>query len=259
MYLCRCLSVCRPIYLWRPTCPLSVLTDAADIHCVLQRVLLAASTLSFLSSPPPCLSFCLPASLLSPSLTLSLRIGNLGDITLRAVEVLRNVDVVASEDTRRTSRLLKHLQLPFTKLISHHEHNWKNSAPEIVAMAQAGQSIALVSDAGTPGICDPGTQLIDACIKAGVRVEPIPGACAAAAAVSVAAMAVQGFAFLGFIPPKGTPRQKAMAQVASSSLPVVIYEAPHRVLMTLRDLASLCGNDRQLLVARELTKVTLIC
>jgi len=259
MYLCRCLSVCRPIYLWRPTCPLSVLTDAADIHCVLPRVLLAASTLCFPSSPPPCLSFCLLASFLSHSLTLSLRIGNLGDITLRAVEVLRNVDVVASEDTRRTSRLLKHLQLPFTKLISHHEHNWKNSAPEIVAMAQAGQSIALVSDAGTPGICDPGTQLIDACIKAGVRVEPIPGACAAAAAVSVAAMAVQGFAFLGFIPPKGTPRQKAMAQVASSSLPVVIYEAPHRVLMTLRDLASLCGNDRQLLVARELTKVTLIC
>ena len=113
-------------------------------------------------------------------------IGNLGDITLRAVEVLRSVDIVASEDTRRTSRLLKHLQLPFTKLISHHEHNWRNSAPEIVAMAQAGQSIALVSDAGTPGICDPGMQLVDACIKAGVRVEPIPGACAAAAAVSVA-------------------------------------------------------------------------
>jgi hypothetical protein len=118
-------------------------------------------------------------------------IGNLGDITLRAIEVLQGVDVIASEDTRRTSRLLQHLQLPFTKLISHHEHNWRSSTPEIVAMASSGKAIALVSDAGTPGICDPGMQLVQACIHAGVRVEPIPGACAAAAAVSVSAMAAQ--------------------------------------------------------------------
>jgi len=122
-------------------------------------------------------------------------------------------------------------------------------------MAQAGRSIALVSDAGTPGICDPGMQLVDACIKAGVRVEPIPGACAAAAAVSVAAMAAQGFAFMGFIPPKGAARQKVLLQIVSSWLPVVVYEAPHRVLQTLRELLALCEQDRLILVARELTKM----
>ena len=182
-------------------------------------------------------------------------IGNLGDITLRAIDVLRGVDVVASEDTRRTARLLQHLGISYKKLISHHEHNWRSSAPEIVRTLQAGQAVALVSDAGTPGVCDPGMQLVAACIDAGIRVEPIPGACAAAAAVSVSAMAGTGFAFMGFLPPKGTPRKKALAAVAGAGLPVVIYEAPHRVVMTLKDLAHSLGGHRPLLVARELTKV----
>ena len=182
-------------------------------------------------------------------------IGNLGDITLRAIDVMRGVDVVASEDTRRTARLLQHLGISYKKLISHHEHNWRSSAPEIVRTLQAGQAVALVSDAGTPGICDPGMQLVAACIDAGIRVEPIPGACAAAAAVSVSAMAGTGFAFMGFLPPKGTPRKKALAAVAGAGLPVVIYEAPHRVVMTLKDLAHSLGGHRPLLVARELTKV----
>lgn len=180
-------------------------------------------------------------------------IGNLEDITVRALAVLHGVDVIASEDTRRTGRLLKHFGIA-TPQVSHHEHNWRAASVQLVKRMQTGESVAVVSDAGTPGIADPGTELVRACVAGGVRVEPVPGACAAVAAVSAAGLAGDGFAFRGFLPPKGAARREALLAACASTVPVVLYEAPHRLLLTLREL---CAEDstRPLLVARELTKM----
>ncbi|EKX50044.1 hypothetical protein GUITHDRAFT_67488 [Guillardia theta CCMP2712] len=185
-------------------------------------------------------------------------IGNLNDMTVRAVNVLKQVDVIASEDTRhllsrRTGRMLKHFDIK-TPQISHHEHNRQGSVSEIVNMARAGRSIAIVSDAGTPAISDPGTEVVRACLQEGIRVEPIPGACAAVAAVSISGMAKEGFCFGGFIPAKGSMRQQFVERVVSSPSPMVLYEAPHRLLATLEDLCAHCP-DRDVIVARELTKI----
>lgn len=180
-------------------------------------------------------------------------IGNLEDITMRALAVLKGVDFVASEDKRRTGRLLKHFGIS-TPQLSHHEHNWRAAAPEIVERLQSGQSAAVVSDAGTPGIADPGTELVRACVTGGVKVEPIPGACAAVAAVSAAGLAGDGFAFLGFLPAKGAARRAALHAALASQTQAVLYEAPHRLAATLRELAAE-DPGRELLVARELSKL----
>ncbi|KAJ1494113.1 tetrapyrrole methylase, partial [Baffinella frigidus] len=157
-------------------------------------------------------------------------IGNLEDITVRALAVLHGVDVIASEDTRRTGRLLKHFGIA-TPQVSHHEHNWRAASVQLVKRMQTGESVAVVSDAGTPGIADPGTELVRACVAGGVRVEPVPGACAAVAAVSAAGLAGDGFAFRGFLPPKGAARREALLAACASTVPVVLYEAPHRTQM----------------------------
>jgi len=182
-------------------------------------------------------------------------IGNLEDISARALRVLREVSLVAAEDTRRTGQLLQHFGLT-TRTISFHEHSEKGKAADLVARLQAGESIALVSDAGTPVVSDPGAHLIRLAHEAGVRVEPIPGANAVVAALSGSGFGADGFAFLGFPPSKGSERGAWFARLraASGVVPVaVFYEAPHRIEETLAELRRVIGDVR-VCVARELTK-----
>jgi len=186
-------------------------------------------------------------------------VGNLGDITLRALDVLRGVDVIASEDTRTTGLLLKALGLTKKPQMSHHKHNVQSRVPELVRKAQVENlSIAVVSDAGTPGISDPGNELAAACWAAGVPVVPVPGACAAVAAVSVSGFASTEFVFIGFLPAKsGKSRKAKVAEVATQDRPCVLYESPNRVLRTLMEIreADETGGERMVMCARELTKL----
>lgn len=183
-------------------------------------------------------------------------IGNLEDITLRAIRTLRDVDVIASEDTRNTAALLRALGIPKKQLIAHHDHNLESSVPKLVSMLQEGASIAVVSDAGTPGISDPGLQLAAACAAASVPVVPVPGPCAAVAALSVAGIPDSGeFVFSGFIPRANRARRSKIAELVSERRAVVIYEAPHRMLDTLGDLSAAGAGGRGVMVARELTKL----
>jgi 16S rRNA (cytidine1402-2'-O)-methyltransferase len=180
-------------------------------------------------------------------------IGNLEDITLRALRVLREVAVVAAEDTRRTGNLLRHYQIA-TPLISVHEHNEHARLAPILDRLRGGESVALVSDAGTPGISDPGAILVRAAREAGLRVEPIPGPSAITAALSASGLSFQRFAFAGFPPVRAKDRNGWLAWVQSiSDIPVVCFEAPHRVARTLRELRALSG-ERPIILARELTK-----
>jgi 16S rRNA (cytidine1402-2'-O)-methyltransferase len=181
-------------------------------------------------------------------------IGNLDDITLRALKVLAAVDFVAAEDTRVTARLLDHHGIR-TRLISAREHNELKAAAAIVRALEAGQSAALVSDAGTPGVSDPGAQIVAAVREAGLRVVPVPGANAAVAAMSVAGLADEGFVFRGFLPPKAAARRKALESLGGEPRALVFYEAPHRILEAVDDLAEVLGGTRRILVARELTKL----
>jgi 16S rRNA (cytidine1402-2'-O)-methyltransferase len=181
-------------------------------------------------------------------------IGNLEDITLRALRVLREVDLVASEDTRRTGNLLRHYQIR-TPLLSLHEHNERDRAPTIVEQLRAGRSVALVSDAGTPGISDPGAELVRAVRAAGFAINPVPGASAVAAAVSAAGAPAGRFAFAGFPPIKAKARNNWFDWVgALSDTPVIAFEAPHRVRKTLQEIAKYLV-DRPIIVGRELTKI----
>lgn len=181
-------------------------------------------------------------------------IGNLEDVTLRALRVLREVAVIAAEDTRRTARLLQHYSIS-TATTSLHEHNEYARTPRLIERLLAGESIALVSDAGTPGISDPGSQLVAAAHAAGVRVEPVPGPSAGVAALSASGIASDaGFVFAGFPPPKGPRRREWLRAFASERRPVIFYEAPHRIIACLRDIAVELGN-RQISVGRELTKI----
>jgi len=187
-------------------------------------------------------------------------IGNLGDITYRAAEILRTVDIVASEDTRRTGRLLQYLNAGKKRQISHHEHNWKGRVPQLIALArEEGRSIAVVSDAGTPGIADPGTPLARACAEAGVPAIPIPGPCAAAAALSVAGVYASEYVFFGFLPAKrGTARTAKLREVLEERRTSVFYEAPHRLEHTLREMVEIsaaAAGRREIVCARELTKL----
>ena len=181
-------------------------------------------------------------------------IGHLDDITARALRVLRDVAVVAAEDTRRTGNLLRHFGIP-TRLTSLHTHNEGLRAGELVEQLRRGQSIALVSDAGTPGISDPGAELVRLARAAGARVEAVPGASAVAAAVSMAGLPESRFAFLGFPPFRGKDRKLwfEMLQRLRRDVAVVFFEAPHRIGHTLDDLAFL--GEQQIIVFRELTKV----
>ena len=181
-------------------------------------------------------------------------IGNLEDITLRALRILKEVAVVAAEDTRRTGNLLRHYGIT-TSLVSLHEHNEHQRATELVRRLQQGDSVAVVSDAGTPGISDPGARLVRFAREAGVRVDPIPGASAITAVLSASGLFFERFAFAGF-PPTGSKDRKEWFQWVShlDDVPVVCFEAPHRVVRTLKEAAEYFGV-RPIVVARELTKV----
>jgi 16S rRNA (cytidine1402-2'-O)-methyltransferase len=181
-------------------------------------------------------------------------IGNLEDITLRALRVLREVDLVAAEDTRRTGNLLRYYEIA-TPLLSVHEHNEVARAEEVVARLRAGKSVALVSDAGTPGIADPGAMLVRAVRAAGLPVTPIPGASALTAAISASGLATGRFVFAGFPPFRLNARIEWLKSTALHSQEIIVfYESPHRIQQTLRDAATILG-ERPIIVARELTKM----
>jgi 16S rRNA (cytidine1402-2'-O)-methyltransferase len=184
-------------------------------------------------------------------------IGNLGDITLRALDVLRRADRIACEDTRQTQKLLNHFQID-TPTISCHEHNERDRAHELVAALRSGARIALVSDAGTPAISDPGGWLTRAAIDAGIPVIPIPGPSAALSALVASGLPATEFHFLGFLPEKAGARRTLLEdrarQPRSSAATLIFYEAPHRILETLADFESAWGPDARIVLARELTK-----
>lgn len=181
-------------------------------------------------------------------------IGNLEDITLRALRVLREVALVAAEDTRHTRKLLTHHGIP-ARLVSLHEHNERTRAPEIVARLLAGESVALVSDAGTPGLSDPGVELVQQAAAAGIAVVPLPGPSAFVAALAASGLPTAPATFLGFLPSSTTSRQRLLDAHRMLPHTMIVYEAPHRLLKTLAAIREAWGDDRRLAVARELTKV----
>jgi len=181
-------------------------------------------------------------------------IGNLSDITLRALEVLRAADLIACEDTRHARRLLDHHGIRAATL-SLHEHNEAAAAGKLVEALAAGKRVALVSDAGTPGISDPGARACAAVRAAGFNVVPLPGPSAAVAALSAAGLADERFLFAGFLPPKPTARRKAIEALRAVPAALVFYEAPHRIVEAIADLAALLEPERTLVIARELTKL----
>ncbi len=182
-------------------------------------------------------------------------IGNLRDITLRALDVLSMADVVAAEDTRNTAHLLSHYGIAAKKLIAVHRHNERSAAEKIVAILRSGQSAAYVSDAGTPAVSDPGALLVEAVLAAGQRVVPVPGANAAIAALSVSGFADPHFLFYGFLPNKSAARQAALQALAAQPYTLVFYEAPHRIRDCVADLCAVLGGGRQIVLAREVTKL----
>ncbi|MEM9817122.1 MAG: 16S rRNA (cytidine(1402)-2'-O)-methyltransferase [Cyanobacteria bacterium P01_D01_bin.6] len=180
-------------------------------------------------------------------------IGNLADMTFRAIETLQHVDLIAAEDTRHTGKLLHHFQIT-TSQTSYHAHNWRKRLPELISYLQRGQDLALVSDAGMPGISDPGFELVEACADAGVPVVAIPGATAAITALCISGLPPQPFVFEGFLPTKGRDRREQIIRLADEPRTWVLYEAPHRLLTTLKDLQGPVEDDRRLAITRELTK-----
>lgn len=180
-------------------------------------------------------------------------IGNLADMTERAIQVLSEVDVVAVEDTRHTSRLLQHYQIA-TPTLALHEHNERERAPGLVDRLLKGESVALVSDAGTPLVSDPGFHLVRLAREQGVRVVPVPGASAMLAALSVSGLPSDRFVFEGFLPAKGAARKKHLEALVREPRTLIFYEAPHRLLDTLSDMQDVFGEQRFVVLARELTK-----
>ncbi len=180
-------------------------------------------------------------------------IGNLEDITLRALRVLREADLIACEDTRQTGKLLAHFQIE-KPMLSYHEHNEAARTRELVAKLESGANIALVSDAGTPLVSDPGYRLVNAAIEAGLAVIPIPGASALLSALAASGLPTDAFRFCGFLPPKTSQRRKILEEVRAETCTLVFYEAPHRIVESLSDVASVLG-DRPVVVGRELTKL----
>jgi 16S rRNA (cytidine1402-2'-O)-methyltransferase len=180
-------------------------------------------------------------------------IGNLEDVTLRALRILREVSLIAAEDTRRTARLLQHYSIS-TRTTSLHAHNEREKAPQLIARLRAGDAIALVSDAGTPLISDPGQSLVAAARAAGIRVESIPGPSAVMAALASAGLPAAEFTFLGFPPTRAKARKAWFDSLASEPRLVVFFEAPHRIRRTLSDLSAHLGDQRPIAIGRELTK-----
>jgi 16S rRNA (cytidine1402-2'-O)-methyltransferase len=181
-------------------------------------------------------------------------IGNLSDMTYRAVETLRTVNRILAEDTRRTGILLRHYGVQ-TPMISAHEHNEAARAAHIVAWLQAGEDLALVSDAGTPLLSDPGSRLVQAVLDAGFDVVPIPGPSALLAALVASGIEAEPFTFFGFLPRSGKARKERLAQLEALPHTAILYEAPGRVERLLKDLLESCGSERRAVVARELTKI----
>lgn len=180
-------------------------------------------------------------------------IGNLGDITQRALAVLQGVDLVAAEDTRHTGLLLQHFAIN-ARLFALHDHNEQQKAELLLAKLQEGQSIALVSDAGTPLINDPGYHLVRRCREAGIRVVPLPGACAAIAALSAAGLASDRFCYEGFLPAKTKARKDTLQALIEEPRTLIFYESTHRLIDSLTDMVAVLGADRYVVLARELTK-----
>ncbi|MBD2603512.1 16S rRNA (cytidine(1402)-2'-O)-methyltransferase [Scytonema hofmannii FACHB-248] len=181
-------------------------------------------------------------------------IGNLEDMTFRAVRILQTVDIIAAEDTRHTGKLLQHFQVK-TPQISYHEHNRQSRIPELLEHLKNGKAIALVTDAGIPLISDPGYELVKACIDALLPIVPIPGATAAITALSAAGLPTDRFVFEGFLPTKAQQRQEHLESLQTESRTMIFYESPHRLRETLQKLAEIFGSDRQIVLARELTKL----
>jgi len=180
-------------------------------------------------------------------------IGNLEDITLRAVRVLKEVDLIAAEDTRHTKKLLSHYRID-TPLTSYHEHNEKTKAPALTARLERGESVALVSDAGTPTLSDPGYRLVREAIEAGINIVPVPGASALTALLSAGGLPTDRFVFEGFLSAKKQERRERLRRLQEETRTLVFYEAPHRLKGTLQDLRDLLG-DREVVLGREITKV----
>ena len=180
-------------------------------------------------------------------------IGNLNDITLRALEVLKSVDLIAAEDTRHTLKLLNYFQIS-KPLISYYRHNEDIKSEVIINKLKEGQDIALVSDAGTPGICDPGEEVVKRCIEEDIKIVPIPGACAFVNALVCSGLTTKQFTFLGFLPLNKKLRKEKLNFIQKATDTIIIYEAPHKLKTTLNDLSVFLG-ERQVILARELTKI----
>lgn len=180
-------------------------------------------------------------------------IGNLGDISHRAIDILSTVDLIAAEDTRHSRKLLSQYDIR-TPLLSFHEHSDNNRLDKLLERLRAGLSVALISDAGTPLIADPGYRLVRTVREAGIKVTPIPGACAVTAALSVAGLPSDRFTFEGFLPARAVARHNTLSALVKERRTMVFYEAPHRVLETLQAMAQQFGDERQAVLARELTK-----
>ena len=180
-------------------------------------------------------------------------IGNLEDMTFRAIRTLKEADVIAAEDTRHTGKLLQHFQIK-TPQISYHDHNTQQRIPQLVERLQNGEAIALVTDAGMPGISDPGYELVCACVAKQITVVPIPGPSAVVAAVAAAGLPCDRFVFEGFLPAKGKSRKERIEALKTEPRTVVLYESPHRLVKTLSELGEVLSLDRSVTLARELTK-----
>ncbi|MGH9640533.1 MAG: 16S rRNA (cytidine(1402)-2'-O)-methyltransferase, partial [Bryobacteraceae bacterium] len=181
-------------------------------------------------------------------------IGNLEDITLRALRVLRSVDRIACEDTRQTQKLLSHFGIA-VPTVSCHAHNERQRSEELLAELRAGARIALVSDAGMPGISDPGSYLVTEAVAANIAVVPIPGACAAISALAASGLDTRSFRFAGFPPSRTGARRRFFEEVRADQATLIFYEAPHRIVETLRDVREIFGPDRRAVLAREMTKL----
>jgi 16S rRNA (cytidine1402-2'-O)-methyltransferase len=180
-------------------------------------------------------------------------IGNLEDITLRALRTLKEVDLIACEDTRVTKKFLSHYQI-HKPLTSYHEHNEREKAEELIPLLEAGKNIAVVSDAGTPGVSDPGYRLVSLASQQGIQVSPVPGPSAAIAALSASGLPTSSFTFLGFLPKSAKKRKERLESVREYAQALIFYESPNRVIETLKDMFKVLG-DRQVSVSREITKM----
>ena len=180
-------------------------------------------------------------------------IGNLEDISQRAIKVLKNVNLIACEDTRHTIKILNRFEIK-NNLISFNKHNSQNKIPRIIKVLQDGKSIAIVSDAGMPGICDPGENIVNKVKSEGIDVICIPGACAAITALVSSGMPSSKFVFEGFLPKKQIDREKILFEISTNEKTTIVYESPHRLKKLLKELLDFCGGDREIVVSRELTK-----